>query len=168
MQLVIKSNEVPSVLDKITKEYKLLGAQLFDSRLIWGYRHIHSTLWHAEKAFRTNSMISKSLTMEIMIYAAGYRQIKKAIELLGIQNNSSQFIGILVADDESQLKNAFERIKQILSFNSDLSVIENYSEKKEIALQYLEREGYGDVSHLTFDEIEKIFLQKSALLSLDS
>ena len=106
--------------------------------------------------------------MEIMIYAAGYRQIKKAIKLLGIQNSSSQFIGILVADDDSQLNEAFKGIKKVLAFNSDLSVIENYSEKKDIAIKFLEQEGYGDAAHLTFDEIEKIFLQKSALLSLDS
>ena len=141
---------------------------MFDHRLIWGYRHLYSALWHAEKADKAGMMISKSLPMEIMIYAAGCRQIKKAIELIGIQDDTSKIVGVLVANKEPSLSNSYMKIKEELQFQGDVSVIESYSEKKDVVLKYLRKEGYDSSPSLSNQEIEKIILQKVALLSLDA
>ncbi|MHA2219086.1 MAG: KEOPS complex subunit Cgi121 [Candidatus Hodarchaeales archaeon] len=164
----INPTEILSLLNQLTKEYTLLGAQLFDYRLIWGYRHIHSAIWHAAKADKAGSMISKSLPMEFMIFAAGCRQIKKAIELIGIQEDTYKIIGILLASKESLLSESYSSVKKKLKFQSDLTVIDNYSEKKEVVVKHLKNEGYNISSQISDQDIEKIFLQKVALLTLEA
>ncbi len=168
LPLNINPTEIRSILNRLTNEHTLLGAQVFDHRLIWGYRHIHSTLWHAEKANKAGSMISNSLSMEIMIYAVGCRQIKKAIDLIGIQEDTNKIIGVLLAKKESSLSESYSNIKDQLKFQSDLSIIDNYSEKKESVMKYLVDEGYNTPTQLSDQDIEKIFLHKVALLSLEA
>ena len=164
----ISPTEIRSILNKLTTEYTLLGAQLFDHRLIWGYRHIHSALWHAIKADKAGSMISKSLPMEIMLFAAGCRQIKKAIELIGIQEDTNKIIGVLLASKESSLSESYSNVKKKLKFQSDLTVIDTYSEKKEAVLKHLVDEGYTPLTELSDQDIEKVLLQKVALLTLEA
>jgi len=169
---VIQSNVSPTairgILNRLTKEHTLLGAQLFDHRLIWGYRHLHSALWHAEKANKTESMISRSLAMEILLYIAGCRQIKKAIELIGIQEDTNKIIGVLLAKTESYLSESYLNIKEKLQLQSDLTIIEDFSEKKDAVILHLGDEGYKKANQFSNKEIEKIFLQKVALLSLEN
>lgn len=141
---------------------------MFDYRLIWGYRHLHSALWHAEKANKTESMISKSLTMEILLYTAGCRQIKKAIELVGIQGDTNKIIGVLVASIESSLSESYLNVKEKLQLQSDLTIIESFSEKKDAVMKHLGDEGYKNTDQFSNEKIEKIFLQKVALLSLET
>ena len=167
MQSSISPTTIRGILNELTREFKLSGAQLFDHRLIWGYRHLHSALWHAEKAKKTESMISKTLAMEILLYTAGCRQIKKAIELIGIQEDTNKIIGVLIANKESSLSESYLDVKDKLQLQSDLTVIENFSEKKDAVMKYLEDEGYKKADQFSNKEIEKIFLQKVALLSLE-
>ena len=68
-------------MKQLVEDNNLIGAQIVDYLLIWGHQHIYSALWHAEKAKINKSMISNSFSIEILLYLAGYRQIKKAIEL---------------------------------------------------------------------------------------
>ncbi|MCK4848570.1 MAG: hypothetical protein KAT16_06080 [Candidatus Heimdallarchaeota archaeon] len=164
----INPTTIRGILNRLTKEYELLGAQMFDHRLIWGYRHLHSALWHAEKANMTESMISKSLAMEILLYTAGCRQIKKAIELIGIQEDTNKIIGVLIANKESSLSESYLDVKDKLQLQSDLTVIENFSEKKDAVVKYFSDEGYNKADQFSNKEIEKIFLQKVALLSLET
>ena len=168
LQSSINPTTIRGILNRLTKEYKLLGAQMFDYRLIWGYRHLHSALWHAEKANENESMISKTLAMEILLYTAGCRQIKKAIELIGIQEDTNKIIGVLLAKTESCLSESYLNIKEKLQLQSDLTIIENFSEKKNAVMKYLEDEGYIKADQFSNKEIEKIFLQKVALLSLET
>jgi tRNA threonylcarbamoyladenosine modification (KEOPS) complex Cgi121 subunit len=106
--------------------------------------------------------------MEIMIFAAGCRQIKKAIELIGIQEDTNKIIGVLLASKESSLSKSYSNVKKKLKFQSDLTVIDNYSEKKEVVVKHLVDEGYNTPSQLSDQDIEKIFLQKVALLTLEA
>ena len=82
-----ESIDIKETLDGLEDKFKLIGSQLFDFRPIWGYKHIFSALWHAEKAKKANKMISKTFSMEILLYLAGCRQIKKALNLLGVKEN---------------------------------------------------------------------------------
>jgi len=106
--------------------------------------------------------------MEILLYTAGCRQIKKAIELIGIQENTNKIIGVLLAKTESFLSESYFNIKEKLQLQSDLTIIENFSEKKDAVIKYLEEEGYKKADQFSNKEIEKIFLQKVALLSLET
>jgi len=106
--------------------------------------------------------------MEVLLYTAGCRQIKKAIELIGIQEDSNKIIGVLLASTESSLSESYLNIKEKLQLQSDLTVIEQFSEKKDAVVKYLGYEGFKNANQFSNEDIEKIFLQKVALLSLEA
>ena len=87
---------------KLTKEQIKLELEslihIVDNRFIWGYRHLFSSIWHALKAEKGDKMISKTLSIEILLYTSGNRQIKKAIELSGVNDRTEEIAGILIGN----------------------------------------------------------------------
>jgi tRNA threonylcarbamoyladenosine modification (KEOPS) complex Cgi121 subunit len=155
-------------LKQLIEENNLIGAQIVDYLLIWGYQHIHSALWHAEIAMMSDSMISNSFSMEILLYLAGYRQIKKAINLLGVKKDSNKIIGVLVSEKEANLPAAFETLKETFLLEINIDIIKDFVSKRKDIVDYLEKEGYQNASDFSSMDIEKAILQRIALLSLES
>ena len=164
----IKINEISNYLKQIDEKYSLIGSQIFNSCYIWGYSHIYSAIWHAERAFSTKRMISKTFSMEIMLYLTGHRQIKKAIDLIGIKSDTRCIIGVLGAKESRTLSKAYQELKKLLQFSSDQDIIQNLHVKEKFVKEQLLNEGYESANTFSFDEIEKTILQRIALLTLES
>lgn len=73
----------------VLKKFK--DVQLFNASNIYGLEHVIFALEKAEAAFENGEAISSNLFVEVMVRASGQRQIKKAIELFGIEG-SSEFV----------------------------------------------------------------------------
>jgi KEOPS complex subunit Cgi121 len=90
------AGELADVVDVIAK-LKELGAkynshiQLFDANFIFGRDHLESAVLHAERAFDNNSNLAGDPSIEILLYASGERQIKQAIDKLGIKKGLREF-----------------------------------------------------------------------------
>ncbi|MHA1978306.1 MAG: KEOPS complex subunit Cgi121 [Candidatus Hodarchaeales archaeon] len=160
--------DIKRTLERLEERFKLVGSQLFDFRLIWGYKHIFSALWHAEKAKLANKMISNSFSMEILLYLAGCRQIKKALAMMGVKENSNKIIGVLVAETRDVLPDAYTSLREKLQFNPDGNIIEDFSRKREWFIQQLLEEKYHDAANFSDLDIEKAQLEKVALLALNA
>ncbi|MCL2608048.1 MAG: hypothetical protein FWD92_05810 [Methanomassiliicoccaceae archaeon] len=67
--------------DDILKHFLSLGGDviLMDPAHVYGKDHIISAMMHAERAFRNNTNRSKTMLTETILYAAGERQISKAL-----------------------------------------------------------------------------------------
>jgi len=67
--------------DEIVKHFQELGGDviLMDPEYVCGRDHILSAVMHAERAFEHGTNRSKSLLTETLLYAAGERQISKAL-----------------------------------------------------------------------------------------
>ena len=144
-------------MKQLVEDNNLIGAQIVDYLLIWGHQHIYSALWHAEKAKINNSMISNSFSIEILLYLAGYRQIKKAIELLGVKEDSKKIIGIFVSENMANLSTAFETLKEVFLLEIDIDIIEDFTSRRKDVVNYLVKEGYQDVTEYSDEKIEKVF-----------
>lgn len=164
----IKIKEITNYLKQINSEFDLFGSQIFDNSYIWGYSHIYSAIWHAEKALSAKKMISKTFSMELMLYLSGYRQIKKAIDLIGIKSNTKCIVGVLGAKKSNILPKAYEKLKKLLQFSSDQEIIQNLKAKEQFVKNQLLNEGYELANTFSHDEIEKTILQRIALLTLES
>ncbi len=162
----LDTSNIRDVLNQITAKFGLSALQLFDNRYIWGYQHIFSAVWHARNAEKNNQMISKTLSMEILLYTAGLRQIQKAIQLLGIKNNTTEMVGVLLAINKSQLKEAVEFLEKKLQLRLDFDLLNNFSLKYQYFVEMLLNNGYS-AKKFTYEEIEKAILQKIALLALE-
>lgn len=143
-----------------------MASQLFDNRYIWGYRHLCSAIWHAFNAKKRERMISRTLSIEILLYAAGQRQIKKAIDLLGVKETMQDVVGLLIGETDHQVINANDHLQKELQLKSNLSLLEDFSSKNQYLVEMLVDEGFPAVNY-TFSEIEKAILQKIALLALE-
>ena len=143
-----------------------MASQLFDNRYIWGYRHLYSAIWHALNAKKNNRMISKTLSIEVLLYAAGQRQIKKAIALLGIKENIDDVAGLLIGKKDNQVINANIQLQKKLHLKPNPNLLEDFSSKNQHIVEILVNEGFP-ANNFTYSEIEKAILQKIALLALE-
>lgn len=68
------------------------GIQVVDARYVAGREHLEFALAQAEKAFEQGSNISKDPMIELLVRASAQRQIKKALELFGVNNSREVYI----------------------------------------------------------------------------
>jgi KEOPS complex subunit Cgi121 len=85
-------------LKKISLE-KNLTLQALDADKIAGEEHIRFAVEKAINSFKTGTNIANDLSKEIMLYAAGTRQISRAIGL-GIHKGENNIVLVAVGEEE--------------------------------------------------------------------
>lgn len=133
-------------LKKISIE-KNLTLQALDADKIAGEEHIRFAVEKAINSFRTGTAIANDLATEIMLYAAGTRQISRAVKL-GIHNGVNNIV--LVAVGDAKLS-GFDEIK--------LEPVLAYNESKKEALM----KAFG----ITNEELEAVGEEKLPELVLE-
>lgn len=145
----IKLKNVNSILKLISSNVQFLNADL-----IAGYEHVLTSLKFAIRSWKKNRNIAKSLAMEVVLYASATRQIKDAIDKMGINPNSKGCIALIIdveaivdevlrygEEDESLIEITKEKIPKLMeAFNikeSEFSIAKLIYEKEEIAIQSL-------------------------------
>lgn len=83
-----------------------LVIQAFDARMIYGKDHLISATTHAKRAFQQGTNATNSPALEILLYAAGERQIQKAIKKIGVKKGEQQII-FVVTDFLDQKTNRY-------------------------------------------------------------
>ncbi len=78
-----------------------LQVQAFDADMVFGEDHILSALEHAERAFHRGSNVASDLMVEVLVYAAGERQISRAMEKMGLKEGAERLV--LLAVDEGDV-----------------------------------------------------------------
>ncbi len=81
-----------------------LVIQAFDATVIYGKDHLISATTHAQRAFEQGRNATNSLALEILLYAAGERQIQKAIKKIGVKKGKQQ-IAFVITNDVNQKTN---------------------------------------------------------------
>jgi tRNA threonylcarbamoyladenosine modification (KEOPS) complex Cgi121 subunit len=98
--------------------------QLFDADLVASWQHLYFAVLNALMAFRTGRNISKSVAVEVMLYASAQRQIKKAIELIGVTKNTANLAAVVVSGKAESVKRALAAIANCISAEPDERVLE--------------------------------------------
>lgn len=86
-----------------------LVIQVFDATVVYGKDHLISATTHAQRAFEQGRNTTNSLALEIMLYAAGERQIQKAIQKIGIKRGEQHIAFILTTDMTQKIKKHIEK-----------------------------------------------------------
>jgi len=133
---------------------------------VWNLAHVESAIWHSMNAFSEERLISRTLSLEILLYLSGERQISRALTGFGLKYSTTQILGILIADTEDKLKKAIIYLQQTFCIELNKKIFDDPETKfnyfvKKIRDEGLESEG------LDIDAIEKFLLQKTALLALE-
>jgi len=80
------------------KEGKDVLVQLFDARWVYGAIHLESAFTHAQRAVDNNLAISSGMETEILLYAAGERQIRVALEKVGLTQETNTVAGVIMGE----------------------------------------------------------------------
>lgn len=112
---------------KISPEVEV---QFFDARLVAGWEHLYFAGLNALTAFKNRDNISKSWSMEALLYAAGQRQITKATELMGIKLDSSGVALLIIGKNTKNIESVLSAISKTIGGQRDDSILELSREKE--------------------------------------
>jgi KEOPS complex subunit Cgi121 len=133
-----------------------LVIQAFDATVIYSKDHLISAATHAKRAFLQGTNATNSLALEILLYAAGERQIQKAIKKVGVKKGEQQIV-FLITDSADQKgkksidKAVIRRILKTFQLTTDEQELKADGETlkrfgiTEIELSTIPKEKYGDL-----------------------
>ncbi len=139
--------------------------QLFNADSIAGSVHILYAAVNALKTFKQGRNIAQSLDVEVLLYVSTQRQIRKALEITGLQNDSTKVAAAIIADDDHRLAEALGKLEAFMPGLRDDSVLDISEDKRrrlmelyDISQLELETVGSGVVDALSWLIIEKCAL----------
>ncbi len=112
------------LLETVRKGKADLAIQFFDAGLVCTWEHLYFAVLDALMAFRNHSNLSKSLDMEMLLYASAQRQITKAIKALGIRNEICDIASVVISSNGQSVENCVSNITSLLKSPPDDSVLE--------------------------------------------
>jgi len=143
--------------------------QLFDARLIATFDHLFFAFLNALTAFKNGENISKSLAMEIMLFASGQRQIRKAMKLIGIKDGTQEIVVLVVGENAEKVNLALACIGNFANAKRDDSVLDLTEDKIE-AIRRAFKISNGEIEAVIRDgdfkeAVKKLVIERVALLS---
>lgn len=168
----VKISDVDSLFRRIRRVTKN-PVQIFDAERIAGWRHLYFATLNALKAFRSESNISNQLAVEVLLYAAGERQIKKSMEILGVKPGTTKATVLIIAGAKDDAITTLNKVAKILGGKRDDSVMEidtpqKYSSLKEMfRISDLEIEAKTEKKGLEKEALTDLIIERGALLTIE-
>jgi KEOPS complex subunit Cgi121 len=135
--------------------------QFFDADLIAGPEHLFFAAINALNTFRRKINISKTMTIETLLFASAQRQIKKAINILGIKSTSSRLAVLIIDKKQQNISKTLEFLSDLIPGQRDDRVLELNDEK------FGRIKKMFDISDLELSsKLRKIGLERDALIDL--
>jgi len=166
----VKLADVEELFNIVRKETNTTTEiQFFDAKFVATWQHFYFAVLNALTAFKNKENISKSVAMETMLYASAQRQIRRAMELLGIKPGTSEIAVLIIGEKLETVKSALSMVSAHMNAQPDDTVLQLSREKmKSIRKTF----GVSDVELETImkkDDLEKaltsLIIERMALLS---
>jgi KEOPS complex subunit Cgi121 len=131
--------------------------------MIFGREHILSAFEHAQRSIHRHETSTHSIQMELLLYASGERQIKHAIEKMGVKKGKTNFVAIFLFTEEK---------KQTIDTIIDMFYTKFHIKKNELALLPNESKlsDYGisqqAIESVKHDQKFQLILEKIALVDV--
>lgn len=141
--------------------------QVLDASLVAGFEHLYFAVLNALKSFEAGLNISRSLAVEVLLFASGQDQIRRAIEILGVKPSSCNVALIIVADNHGEAVSALNNISDFLGGERDQSVIELTEEKISTIVRKFnisEAELEASMRGSLKDALKSVIIERAALL----
>lgn len=163
----VKINDINEILNTIRANSKDSHVQILDADYVAGFEHLFFAVLNAVKSFKAGYNISRSLPIEILLFASGQDQIRKAIDLLGIKETTQNIVLLIVAENRDKAILTLNSIKNALGWKVDQGVIEMTDEKIQriigtfkISPLELEASMRGSLK----DAIRNVLIERAAIL----
>ncbi len=87
-----KRSQIIDLLQELKASNKqILDLQSFQFNSLLSQRQLLSAVWHAWNGFKNHYSISNLLSIEFLLYVSGQRQISKALEFFGLEQQVEKF-----------------------------------------------------------------------------
>jgi tRNA threonylcarbamoyladenosine modification (KEOPS) complex Cgi121 subunit len=120
----VKLKDVNKFFQAVKGKTDDLCMQFFDASLVAGWEHLLFAALGALNAFKAKVNISGSLAMETLLYSSAQRQIKDAVNLIGIKPSSRHMAVVVLASSQKQASDVLKVVSQLLGGEQDFSVLE--------------------------------------------
>jgi KEOPS complex subunit Cgi121 len=103
--------------------------QFFDADLVATWEHVYFAALNAFVAFSTSRNVSKSVAVEVMLYASAQRQITRAIEHIGVKKTSRNVAAIIIGNNSEDVKTGLDAVAKCVGKAPGETVLELTEEK---------------------------------------
>jgi len=111
--------------------------QIVDAGGVAGRDHLYMAAVNAARSTETGLAVSKSITVEALLYASAQDQITKALARIGVNAGTNKIALMVFAHSQKEAEEAYHRAAKLLGIEDD-SVLEIGAEKAKVL-----REAYG-------------------------
>ncbi len=120
----IKVGNIDNLLNVIRAKMGEIEIQVFDADRIAGPDHLLFASLKALKAFKQKRNISDSVPVEVILYASGQRQIRKAIQMLGVRPETSSLAVVAITSKSEEMGQIVETVERLIGGTQDNAVLE--------------------------------------------
>lgn len=156
----VKIEDINTFLEQFRKE-NIIPIQFFDAKQIAGNQHLYFAAINALNAFNKKTNISNNMAVEALLFASGQRQIKKAVKMLGIKEDTSEVAVLLMPKNSHEKKKYLRLITQIIPGERNNNVLELTKKKIDDIMKLFK---ISDIEFKT--KLKKEGLEKEALTDL--
>jgi KEOPS complex subunit Cgi121 len=131
--------------------------QAFDARYVVSERHLERALELADRAFERGENVARDRAVEVLLYAAGRRQIDEALTM-GVSPGETPVVVLVDGGDE---ESAAERLGEMLASESTLgdyddSLLFEFFDVTDAELATVD----GDVESLVLERVALLVVEK--------
>lgn len=127
----VEFNDVDTLLSRIQSIAGGTQFQLFNADFISGWEHLYFAAVNALNAFNSGAGISRSLALEILLFASCQDQISSAFSVLGIKPGDRNVAVLVLGTRKDDLSKVLEDISEDLGIPDD-GIIELTDMKRSI------------------------------------
>ena len=98
--------------------------QFFDAALVATWEHLYFAALNALMAFQNKRNASKSLAVEMALYASSQRQIKRAIEFIGVKPGSGNIAVVVLGADVASVQAGLSAVAKRLGVEPDAGILD--------------------------------------------
>ncbi|RJS84283.1 hypothetical protein CW706_04380 [Candidatus Bathyarchaeota archaeon] len=162
----VKVSDPKVLLDRV-RETSTAHIQIFDADMIAGFDHIYFSVLNALRAFNSGRRISENLAVEILLYASGQHQIRKAIEMLGVKPSSTRILVVALSKIKDNALQAILRFSEIVEGEKSDDVVKITDEKFEAlkeAFEISDAELDAALRKSRREALTSVLIERTALL----
>ena len=162
----VKVSDPKVLLDRV-RETSTAHIQIFDADMIAGFDHIYFSVLNALRAFNSGKRISENLAVEILLYASGQHQIRKAIEMLGVKPSSTRILVVVLSKIRDNALQAMLRFSEIVEGEKSDDVVKITDEKFEAlkeAFEISDAELDAALRKSRREALTSVLIERTALL----
>ena len=167
-----KPDDFDLVLRQVHDKYPNVSVQFVDLDKVPGSRYLFLATLNALKSFRSKQPISKTLSMEILLYVSASRQIAEAIRLVGMSSETNKIAVLSVGETKDELSGTAAVLNRTLNQTNNDALVEVWSTARIENVLSLFQIGTKEIkatlrkNESKLQAVERLAIERSALLTV--